>query len=292
MKIKKLLFFSLPLLFALFVGLSFSAQASPSVQGGGFQTPTAGPDGRIIYIVGEGDSCQRIAILHNITINQLRSLNPALDDDECVVVIGQELMIGVGGPANAPTATPGPSPTPAGDLPSPTPASGSTAICVILFEDVNGDGIRQETELGIAGGAISVTNTLGKYSRTQDTTDEIDIGTGEPAYVCFGETDPDVKDIPESEKLPEGKYTVSAAVPDGYNPTIALSYSIEIKAGEQAFIPFGAQVQETAPESPTESENKDTSALLGILGALLLVGGGGLGWYAMRTNKVSSKMKY
>ncbi len=287
MKIKKLLFFSLSLLFALFVGLSFSVNASPSMQGAEFQTPTAGPDGRIIYIVGEGDSCQRIAILHNITVNQLRSLNPALDDNECVVVIGQELMIGVGGPANAPTSTPGPSPTPAGNLPSPTPASGSTAICVILFEDINGDGIRQETELGLAGGAISVTNTLGEYSKTQDTTGEIDIETGEPAYVCFGETDPDAEEIPESEKLPEGKYTVSVAIPDGYNPTIALSYPIEIKAGEQAFIPFGAQVQETAPESPTESENKDSSAFLGILGALLLVVGGGLAWYAMHTKKTS-----
>jgi len=291
MKIKKIFFFSFPILFVLLVGLSFSVQASPSLQGGEFQTPTAGPDGRIIYIVREGDSCQRIALLHHITINQLRSLNPALDDDECVVVIGQKLMIGVGGPASAPTSTPGPSPTPVGDLASPTPVSGSTAICVILFEDVNGDGIRQETELGLAGGAISVTNTLGEYSRTKDTSNEIDPITGETTYVCFGETENADEEIPESEKLPEGKYTVSVAIPDGYNATIDLSYSIEIKAGEQAFIPFGAQEQETVSETPTESEG-DSSVLLGILGALLLLGGGGLGWYAMRTNKSSSKMKY
>lgn len=290
MKIKKLFFFSLPLLFALLIGLSFSAQASPSLQGGEFHTPTAGPDGRIIYIVREGDSCQRIAILHNISINQLRSLNPALDDDECTVIVGQKLMIGIGGPANAPTSTPGTSPTRTSVLPTPTPSSGTTVICVILFEDVNGDGLRQETELGLAGGAISVAKTLGGYSKTQDTINEIDIQTGEPAYVCFGEKEPNLDDIPDSEKLPEGKYTVSAAIPNGYNPTIDLSYSLEVKAGEQAFIAFGAQEQAVASEAPIEKS--DSSALLGILGAFLLLSGGGLGWYAMRAKKSSSKMKY
>ncbi len=289
-KIKNPFFFIIPFLFTLLAGLSFSAQASPSRQGGEFHTPTAGPDGRIIYIVREGDSCQRIALLHNITVNQLRSLNPALDDGECTVIIGQKLMIGVGGPANAPTFTPGPSPTPALALPTPTLTSGTTVICVILFEDINGDGLRQETELGLAGGAISVTNTLGGYSRTQDTTSEIDIATGEPAYICFGEKDPNLEVVPDSEKLPAGKYTVSAAIPDGHNPTIDPSYSLEVKAGEQAFIAFGAQKQASAPEVIEEKSN--SSALLGIIGVLLLLGGGGLGWYAIRVNKSSSKMKY
>ena len=290
MKIKKLLFFSLPLLFVLLMGLSLSAQAAPSLQTDGFLTPTAGPDGRIIYTVSQGDSCQRIATLHNININQLRSLNPVLDDDECTVVIGQKLMVGVGGPAGEPTSTPGASPTPAQNLPTPTPFAGTTEICVILFEDINGDGLRQEVEFGLAGGAISVTNTLGGYSKTQDAISEIDIETDEPAYICFGKKDPNLEEIPESEKLPEGKYTVSSAIPDGYNPTINLSYSIEVKAGERAFIAFGAQRQEAAPEVLAESG--DSSALLGILGVLLLFGGGGLGWYAMRANKSSSKMRY
>jgi len=289
MKIKFLFFLGLPLLFVLLIGLSFSAQASPPLQSGEFQTPTAGPDGRIMYTIREGDTCNLIALLHNIDVNQLRALNPTLDDD-CIVVPGQQVMIGVGGPANAPTSTAGPSPTPTEILPTPTPAAGTTEICVLLFEDINGDGIRQENELGLAGGAISVTNVLGGYSKTQDTISEIDLATGEPAYICFGEKPPDADEVPESEKLPEGKYTVSAAIPDGYNPTINLSYSIEVAAGERAFIAFGAQSQTSTLEEPVEEGNP--SALLGIIGALLLFGGGGLGWYAMRVNKSSTKMKY
>ncbi|RLD06345.1 MAG: hypothetical protein DRI32_02740 [Chloroflexi bacterium] len=290
MKIKFLFLLGLPLLFALLVGLSFSAQASPPLQSGEFQTPTAGPDGRIMYTVREGDTCNLIALLHHIDVNQLRSLNPTLDEN-CIVIPGQQVMIGVGGPASAPTSTAGPSPTPTQVLPTPTPAAGTTEICVLLFEDINGDGIRQENELGLAGGAISVTNMLGGYSKTQDTINEIDLATDEPAYICFGEKPPDADEVPESEKLPEGKYTVSAAIPDGYNPTINLSYSIKVVAGERAFIAFGAQSQKSTLEEPVEEDN-NPSALLGIVGAFLLLGGGGLGWYAMRMNKSSSKMPY
>lgn len=276
-KTKFLFFFGLPLLFALLVGLSFSAQASSSPQIGEFQTPTAGADGRIIYTVREGDSCQRIWLTHQIDENQLRALNPELDEN-CTVIPGQKLMIGVGGPAAAPTITPGPSPTPTEILPTPTPFNGTTEICVLLFEDVNGDALRQETELGLAGGAISVTNALGGYSETLNSTSEIDLDTGEPASLCFAD-------------VPEGQYTVSAAIPDGYNPTINLSYSLEVQAGDRAFVGFGAQSQASTLEDPREEEN-NPSALLGILGAILLFGGAGLGWYALRMNKPSSKMKY
>ena len=290
MKIKFLFLFSLPLLFILLVSLSFSAQASSSPQIGQFETPTPGPDGRIIYTVRDGDSCQRITLLHNIDLNQLRSLNPDLDEN-CTVIVGQKLMIGVGGPANAPTFTSGPSPTPTQVLPTPTPFGGTTEICVLLFEDINGNALREETELGLAGGAISVANSLGGYSKTENSISEIDLDTDEPDYICYGVIPRGVEEIPDSEKLPEGKYTISAAIPDGYNPTMNLSYSFEVLAGERAFVAFGAQPQVAASEAPVENEG-NRSSLLGILGVVLLLGGGGLGWYAMRMNKSSAKMKY
>ena len=56
------------------------AQASPSAQGQ-FPSPTPGADGRIIYIVQPGDSCFRIQALYGITVEQLRGLNPQLDDN-------------------------------------------------------------------------------------------------------------------------------------------------------------------------------------------------------------------
>lgn len=290
MKTKHLFLFSLPVLFVLLMGLSFSAEASSAPQIGQFETPTAGPDGRIIYTVRDGDSCQRITLLHNIDLNQLRSLNPELDED-CIVVLGQKLMIGVGGPASLPTITPGPSPTPTVALPTPTPFGGTTEICVLLFEDVNGNALREETELGLAGGAISVTNSLGGYSQTRDSISEIDLDTEEPAYICFGAIPAGLEELPESEKLPEGKYTVSAAIPDGYNPTIDLGYSIDVNAGDRAFVAFGAQSQSTLEESAVD-EGNGQSALLGIVGVILLLGGAGLGWYAMRMGKSSSKVKF
>ncbi len=296
MKTKFLVFFSFSLLFVLFMGLAFSVEASPSLQTEQFETPTAGPDGRIIYTVKEGDSCLRISLLHNIDINQLLSLNPSLDSENCIVIIGSELMIGVGGPANAPTSTPGAFPTPTQNLSTPTPFTGTTEICVLLFEDINGNGLREENELGLAEGAISVTNSLGGYSQTRDSISEIDFDTGEPAYICFGEIPEGLDALPESEKIPEGEYTISAAIPDGYNPTINLSYTIEVYAGDRAFVAFGAQTQtiivDGNAENAGDTEGGNQSGLLGILGAVLLLGGAGLGWYATRTNKSSSRMKF
>ena len=291
----KILFSSL-LLLALFIGLSFSAQAASSFQAGQFQTPTAGPDGRIIYIIQEGDTCSRIELLFGVSINELRTLNPNLNDD-CTVIPGEELMVGMGGPAVAPTSTPnGILSTPTEILATPTPFKGTTEICVILFNDINGDAIRQEGELGLDSGAISVTNNSGGYSQTRDSLNEIDINTDEPAYICFGEKPPEFDEVPESEKLPAGKYTVSAAIPDGYNPTSNLSYSLEVFAGERAFVGFGAQSKASTPEEVQEKEAEEdggSSILLGLLGAILLLGGGGLAWYAMRMNKSSTEnMRY
>ncbi len=130
------------------------ASAAPRAQG--FVTATPGPDGRILYTVNAGDTCGQVALLHGITVTQLRQLNSRLDP-ECGLVVGQQLVVGV--VSNAPTA--GPAPT----LPPPTitatPPSGITEVCVLLFNDMNGDGLRQADELGIEGGAVSLTNLNG-----------------------------------------------------------------------------------------------------------------------------------
>jgi len=293
MKTKKIFLFSVPILFALLIGLSFSAQAAEAPQGiGQYATPTAQPDGRIIYTVRDGDNCIRITLLNGIDENQLRSMNPDLDEN-CTVVVGQQLMIGVGGPAAEPTITPGgPTPIPTVGEPTPTPSAGTTEICVLLFDDVNGNAIREELELGLAGGAISVTNALGGYSQTRDSISEIDLDTLEPAYICFGGIPEGQEEVPESDKLPEGKYTVSAAIPDGYNPTNNLNYEVQVSAGVRAYVAIGAQSQDSTITEPAGDEDGGSSGFLGVVGVLLLLGGGGLAWYAMRMQKPSSKMKY
>ena len=150
---------------------------------------------------------------------------------------------------------------------------------MLLFNDLNGDALRQENELGIAGGAISLTNLNGSYSQTQNTISALDPDTGEPARSCF--TD-----------VPGGEYNVSVAVPDDYNPTMLLSYTLTVKAGDRASIDFGAQSKSlTVNEATGTQSGGSKSSILGILEFLLLLAGGGLGYYAYRSRQPKSKLK-
>jgi hypothetical protein len=80
--------------------------------------------------------------------------------------------------------------------------------------------------------------------------------------------------------VPPGRYTVSAAVPDGYNPTTALTDTLDsVKAGDTDYVNFGAQPRTNPSNS---SQGAAHSPLLGILGTLFLFGGIGLGVYAWR----------
>jgi murein DD-endopeptidase MepM/ murein hydrolase activator NlpD len=266
------LFLTAILLLLLVVAMPFDAViASPQVQ---FLTATPGPDGRITYTVVEGDSCLQVALLHGITVQQLRQFNTRLDED-CTLTVGQSLVVGLA-QAEAPTA--GPAPT----LPSPTvtatPVSGTTEVCVMLFNDMNGDAVRQETELGIEGGAVSLTNLNGSYSQTQNTSAAVDPDTLEPVRACFVD-------------VPSGEYNVSMAVPDDYNPTMLVSYTLTIKAGDRAEIGFGAQSKTITVSEPADSQEGNRSSLLGIFGFLLLLGGAGLGYYAYRSGQPKSKLK-
>jgi LysM repeat protein len=267
------LIFLLPAL--LFLGLWLPAAAAPAPQGVQFATNTPGPDGRILYKVQAGDTCIRIALLHGISVEQLRQLNSNLDPD-CSLVTGQELLVGLGGPLAA-TATPGPSPTPLPPTATPTPFVGTTEICVLVFEDQNGDAFRQTTEPAIVGGAVSVTETNGKYSETRQTTAP-DPAADYPG-ICFS-------------GVPEGNYNVGAAIPDNYNPTTELTYRLDVQAGDRAFVPFGAQSRDTTITQPDDTNpGGGTSPLLGIFGGILLLGGIGLGWYALQLRKPESKLQ-
>lgn len=262
----------------LLFALMMPAQASPSAQVQ-FPSPTPGADGRILYIVQAGDSCFRIQALYGITVDQLRGLNPQLDEN-CTLVVGDELMLGIGGPA-ALSPTPGPSPTLEPPTVTPTPPAGTTEICVLLYDDVNGDALRQETEIGIENGAVSVGNTAGTFSETKATVSQIDPDTLEPVQTCF--TD-----------VPAGEYNISVAVPENYNPTTELTYTFAIKAGDIAIVPFGAQSKtETGIEAAPEEggEGNSPAPIFGILGGLLLLGGLGLGWYAYQQRKPASRLK-
>ena len=274
MKMNKSLTKWLPLVLliaALFLCLTMPATAAPQSQPTPFPTPTPGPDGRIMYIVKENDTLWRISAITGITLDELRALNNLSVND--VITPGQELLLGLGGPA-AYVPTVGPKPTSTSALPTPTPGSGTGILCVLLFEDVNGDAIRQEDEPSLPGGAISVNDRFGDVSLTADTpsggvTSNLFPDPEELGFTCF-------------EDIEQGDYNVTVAIPDGYNATTILNYAIILNAGDETYLDFGAQPNtETIAEAPFIPEGGEgKSPLLGIVGGVLLLLGIGLGIYA------------
>ncbi len=259
----------------MFIGAALTANdvsAAPHAQG--FTTNTPGADGRILYIVVEGDNCSSVAFRHGITIPQLRQFNSRLDEN-CTLSVGQQLIVGLAQPE---PPTPGPAPTLGPPTPTPTLFDGTTEVCVLLFNDANGDALRQETELGIDGGAVSLINLNGSYSQTQDTTAAVDPVSLEPIRTCFSD-------------VPQGEYSVSMAIPDGYNPTMSVSYTLTVKAGDRASVDFGAQSKTVTVSDPTDTTQSRRSPALGIYGLILLLSGVGLGYYAYRSRQPRSKLK-
>ncbi len=256
-------------------GISLPARAAPVQQQ--FATNTPLPDGRILYTIQAGDTCTKVQLLYNITFEQLRQLNQNVNNDCTNLIPGQQLLVGTGGPAATPAFTPGPSPTPGPPTLTPTPFSGTTEICVLLFNDINGNALRESGENVIVGGAISVTEISGKYSKTLETAANAD----PTAYqgTCF--TD-----------VPEGRYNIGVAIPDNYSPTMNLTYTLDVKAGDTAYVDFGAQSREATVAQPTRPDSGGgASPFLGFVGALLLLGGLGLGWYALRLRSPQGKIK-
>jgi hypothetical protein len=238
-----------------------AAFAAPALQLTPFPTPTPGPDGRIVYIVQPGDTLLRIALISGLDINELRGLNNIIGDN---IAVGQELLLGLGGPSQ-PSPQPGPSPTPTPLLPTPSAIPGLGELCIILYNDLNGDSIRQETEPSIPEGAISVNNRLGSISENVPT------GIGTDPH-CF----PD---------LPEGEFTISVAIPEGYNPTTVTNYVLMLNAGDQTFLDFGAQANtETIAQAPAPTGG-GRSPLLGVLGGIFLLAGVGVAVFAARLLK-------
>ncbi len=261
MKIKPVLAFIVLLGGVLLLWSQIPVAASPAQQVA-YPSPTPGPDGRIIYIVKAGETCTEISLLYGVTVEYIRSTN--LLDENCTLREGQALMIGVGAPSSV-SPTPGPAPTATPNLPTATPGEGGTAqICVLVYDDINGDGLRQASEGAIAGAAISLTSPNGNYSQTLTSV----INPDSTAYqgMCFTNVAP-------------GAYSVSAAAPDGYNPTMNMTSSFTVKAGDVVDVNFGAQPK-AATEATTPS--KGPSPLLGVIGAALLLGGIGLGTYTWR----------
>ena len=226
-----------------------------------YQTPTARPDGRVIYIVQEGDTCLSIRLLTGTLVETLRELNKL--DQACTITPKQELLLKVITPQA--TFTPNPKVTNTPLLPTMTPIKGNGQICVMLYNDVNGDAMREDSEVAIPGGAVSITSRQGNISKTVNTTDAVD---------------------PQCVEVPEGTYNISMGIPSGYNPTVVMDNQINLLAGDQQILEFGAQVSTKATEIPAATAGPGNgNILLAVIGGLLVVVGIGLGGYVFFTRK-------
>jgi hypothetical protein len=224
-------------------------------------TPTAESNGNIYYIVKSGDTCTTISLIYNISVDQISSYNQLGVGDCDNLKIGRKLLIGI-----VPTLaiTPGPSPTPTSSLPTPMPAVGQGTICVYLYNDINGNAIAETGETSLAGGEISVASASGDYSKTAPT-------TSDDTSVCF-------------ENINEGSYTISVAIPDGYNATTSQNYTVKLKGGDTSTIDFGAQASSHL-NIGGEGGSGGSSLLLAIIGGLVLIAGLGIAFYVYMTMK-------
>jgi hypothetical protein len=261
----------LVLLILIVTAQSYRTLAAPQAQLTVFPTPTPGPDGKIIYIVQPNDTLWRISAITGVKIETIRGLNNLGVND--AIIPGDRLLIGYAGPSGgAPTA--GAIPTQAILTPSPTSAPGWGILCVLLYNDLNGDSMRQETEPSIPGGEISVSSRSGSVSLTAETpsggvnTTKVNPTPQERGYTCF-------------DKILQGEYLISVAAPEGYNRTTELNKTLLLEAGQTTEIAFGAQANsELEAQTTIIPETPRKSPVLGIIGGALLVAGIGLGIYA------------
>lgn len=168
-------------------------------------------------------------------------------------------------PSATATSTPGPT----NQATTPTPAAtGPSEICVLLYNDANGNGSLEPNEGVIAGGQLTIIDTpTGAVVQTYATTGR------EGGAHCF-------------KDLPAGAYTVAATAPSGFNATTATSALQEAKPGEHYQINFGAQ-----PGSGAAGRGGPLTAwfgperanlLGGLIVVLLLVAAGATGFILMK----------
>lgn len=258
---------------------SYHTLAAPLAQLIVFPTPTPGPDGKIIYIVQPNDTLWRISAITGVKIETIRELNSLGVND--TILPGDKLLIGYAGPAG-PTSVPGSIPTQAALTPTPTSSPGWGILCVLLYNDVNGDSMRQESEPSIPGGEISVSNRLGSVSLTAETpsggvaTTIQNPTPKERGYTCF-------------DQLLQGEYLISVAAPKGYNRTTVLNQTLRLEAGQTTEIAFGAQANsELEAQTAIIPDAPRKSPMIGIIGGALLAAGIGLGIYATFLRRASS----
>jgi hypothetical protein len=131
--------------------------------------------------------------------------------------------------------------------------------------DTNGNAVREESEMLLPTGAVSMIDRSGTVNLTGQTQ------AGETP-LCFND-------------VAEGEYNISVAVPEGFNPTTNMNYALKLFAGENNIIPFGAQPSGAAGPAPDVGSG-GRNPLVALIGGILILGGIGLGvYYVLRMRR-------
>ncbi|MFP4345493.1 MAG: LysM peptidoglycan-binding domain-containing protein [Anaerolineales bacterium] len=215
-------------------------------------TPTPRPDGAVVHIVQSGDTLLGIAFQYGVDLDELRRLNAGTLGPNDMLSIGQEIIIS-GTPIALPTptpeaaaeATPEGQPTPetqpteistAGGEAEPE-TGGETALCVLAYNDRNGDTVYQsDGEELIPNAVFTVVGTdgpAGSYTTN---------GINEPH--CF-------------KGLQPGNYVIRRTAPDGYALSGPAEWGVALGAGQSLPMSFGFVRGEGAAEAETEAEGEE-----------------------------------
>ncbi len=249
-------------------------------------TATPNSDGQIIYVVQANDTLWSVAAVHGLTVDELKALNGLTGD---IISVGQSLIVAQGTATTDPTATAEAGAT--SDPAQPTTEGAATAdpasttdpveatpeievtatpvgtglVCALIWDDANGNGVRDANETLVLGGLLTV----------------VDISTGQQVQA---HTTNDAAQPHCFEEVPAGEYTVSSAPPANYNLTTPGARTLGVAAGSTSFLEFGIQPSAAQAEAtPAGSNRVLRTAVLGAGGIMfLLLAAGVAGFLFMR----------
>jgi hypothetical protein len=203
-------------------------------------------DGSIVHSVQQGDTLSTIAFAYGVDIDQIRKLNN-LSPNSNNIIIGQKLLIR-GSNQTTPTPTEDTSitmtPTPtltATEIPvTPTlpPITNETSVCVKAFNDANRNHWDDTGEQPLTGVKIKLVEPTGGNAEAEVPT-------------CFND-------------LPNGMFIISALPPSNFGLTTPPQLQVQIKAGQQITLMFGAaegyQLVQAGPGAAEATLSKPTTA--------------------------------
>jgi hypothetical protein len=197
--------------------LASAAGGAVPVQAQDFVTATPDAEGVIYYEVQSNDNLWTIAFRHGLRLPELLELNDL--DENALIRPGDRLIVGFGPPPATPTVPVPPTPTLPPPTPTFTPAPPPTAICLLAFVDLVGNGRFDP------GDPLQEAVAFTIFDETAVVANYITDGFSEPHCI---------------EGLPPGDYNVTRSLSSGYQATTPGDVAIALGWGDRVDLAFGA----------------------------------------------------